>query len=287
MCSHINKDLGTNNNYRNMQTKYFFHPDLELIHCAEGVLSCYILGTKISLFEESLDERFSSFISQYKNKTFSSQDMESFSKKSEKKYNVGKVLQELEKKALIHEKKQPITPVSLINYTDYSNKELSKLSKSADLESHLTLINNLKELDETKDNSLIFVISDLKQKHKVSELNLRFLEKCLYWCPIIMDTFGGYIGPLIHSTPAGPCFNCYQEKIYPAPPRANENDKQLPILSKLFLQKAFLEIFKASHSHLFPSQIVYSNLIEIDCLNHRSRIHYIYTNSHCSACGRL
>ena len=276
-------------------SQYLFHPKLEISQCAEGVLICHILGNRISLFEESMDSRFSSFILQYKDKPFSVQDMEKFF--FEKKQNNGNILRKLEKKGLINAtgENEPKS-LWLVNFTDFSNEKFLNISKEIGLKSHLKLINGLdgnketnslhNNLSDIKENQIIFVISDLKHKYKVSELNLYFSKKGVHWCPIIIDKFGGYIGPLIHSAPSGPCFNCYQEKMYPSQNEEKNKMDGIPVLSALFLRVAFLEMLKVS-TNISPSQVIYSNLMEIDCFNHRSRTHYIYTNSHCPVCEGL
>lgn len=278
-------------------SKYLFHPKLEISQCAEGVLICYILGNKISLFEDSMDSGFSSFILQYKDKPFSVQDMEKFFFEKTKKQNFGNILRKLEKKGLINAiENSEQKSLWLINFTDFSNEKLLNISKEVRLEPHLKLINGLDEnkktnslhdnLSRLKENQIIFVMSDLKHKYKVSELNLYFSKKGIHWCPIIIDKFGGYIGPLIYSTSSGPCFNCYQEKMYPSQNEEKNKIDSIPVLSDIFLRAAFLEMLKVS-TNVSPSQVIYSNLMEIDCFNYRSRTHYIYTNSHCSVCEGL
>ena len=127
-------------------------------------------------------------------------------------------------------------------------------------------------------------MSDFKNKHKISELNLYFFKKRIFWCPIIIDRFGGYIGPLIHSVPSGPCFNCYEEKMYRSHEEGMAKIDNFPLLLDIFLRIAFLEALKVS-ANISPSQVIYSSLLEVDCFNYRSRKHYIYTNSNCTVCG--
>ena len=275
-------------------TEYLFHPKLEVSQCSAGILVCYLLGNKISLFENSMDSDFPSFVLKYLEKPFSVKDIENFFLKQEKKYNYGNIIREMEIKGLIREKadeKQP-SPSSLlvlVNLTDVANNTLSNILKEFDLECDLKLINratakdNYKELNEISDKQIIFILSDFKNKYKVSELNLYFFKKGIYWCPIIIDRFGGYIGPLIQSVPSGPCFSCYEEKMYQSPEKTAETGG-LPVLSKIFLRIALLEALKVS-TNISPSQVIYSNILEVDCFNHRSRKHYIYTNSSCTVCG--
>ena len=272
-------------------TKYVFHPQLEISRCGGGVLICYLLGNRISLFEESIDSDFSSFILKNKklNKSFCIRDMIDFFPKNHKKYNFGKILYKLEKNGLINnidDKKK--NPLLFVNLTDVSGEEIFNISKEVSLGSRLVLINrdddNLyKSLKKIKDSQVIFVMSDFHHKHKVSELNLYFFKKGIFWCPVILDTFGGYIGPLIHSVPSGPCFNCYEEKMYKPDMDAGQKF-DLPVLLSIFLRVTFLEALKVG-TNISPSQVIYSNLLEVDCFNHRSRQHYIYTNSNCSVCG--
>ena len=86
-------------------TKYVFHPQLEVFRCGGGVLICYILGNRISFFEESIDSDFSSFIlKNIKLKgSFCIKDMMDFFSKKNKKYNFEKILYKLEKNGLINE----------------------------------------------------------------------------------------------------------------------------------------------------------------------------------------
>lgn len=270
--------------------KYLFQPNLEISQCSSGFLVCYILGSKISLFERSLDSDFSSFILKYFDKPFSVKDMTLFFYKKEKKYNYGNIIKEMEEKGLIRSAyKKKTALLVLVNFTDISDSRFSSILKEFDIECDLKLINNAKaennykELDGIEDNQIIFVLSDFKNKYKVSELNLYFFKKGIYWCPIIIDRFGGYVGPLIHSVPLGPCFNCYEGKMYHSPESADKIE-DVPLLSDIFLRMALLEALKVS-ANLFPSQIIYSNLMELDCFNHRYQKHYIYTNSSCGVCG--
>ena len=268
--------------------KYLFQPNLEISQCSSGILACQILGSKISVFERSLDSDFATFILKYLDKPFSVKDMDAFF--SKKKYNYGNIILEMEKVGLIRaaDKKKPAVLV-LVNFTDIADNRLSNILKEFDIDCDLNLINsakaedNYKELDGIRDEQVIFVLSDFKNKYKVSELNLYFFKKGIYWCPIIMDRFGGYIGPLIHSVPSGPCFNCYEEKMYHSPESADKTE-DIPSLSDIFLRIALLEALKVS-ANIFPSQIIYSNLLELDCFNHRYQKHYIYTNSSCDLCG--
>lgn len=277
-------------------TEYTFHPQLEIFQCAGGVLICYILGNRISFFENSMDSDFSSFISKRMkfNKPFSVKDMKEFFFEKGKKYNFGKIMYKLEKNGLINKLKGKTKKSLLfINLTEIPDESIINVSREVGLESYLTLVDGLsreasndslhKKLEEVKDNQIIFVLSDFQYKHKVSELNLYFFKKGIFWCPIVLDTFGGYIGPLIHSVPSGPCFSCYEEKMYQS--KTEEDQKfNLPIFLNIFLRVAFLEALKVG-TNISPSQVIYSNLLEIDCFNHRSRKHYIYTNSNCTVCG--
>ena len=275
-------------------TKYLFHNKMRLLRCSEGVLSCYIMGNKISLFERSIDSDFSSFILHYLRKPFSVKDMENFFSKELDKYNFGMILQELKKHHLIHDIDTNQTPYLLINFTDIPNKTILNISKEFNQEHNLKFLNDLKNenkvsgdysknLSDIKEDQVIFVLSDFQHKYKVFELNLYFLKKGMYWCPIMIDQFGGYIGPLIHSIPSGPCFNCYEEKLYPLEKNIEE-DSNVPDLSNIFLRVALWETLKIS-TNAFPSPVMFSHLLEIDCFNHRSRKHYIYTNSSCTVCG--
>ena len=151
----------------------------------------------------------------------------------------------------------------------------------------MTVKSCVKKLEEKlKDDSVVFVMSDLKNKHKISILNLYFFKKGISWCPVVVDVFGGYIGPLMHSDPSGPCFSCYEERMYRSGSSEDkDNDSNsLPVLLEIFLRIAFFEAFKVGTS-VSPSQLIYSNLLEIDCFNHRSRKHYIYPDSDCPVCG--
>ena len=271
-------------------TSYLFHPQLEVFRCGGGVLICYILGNRISLFEESIDSDFSSFILKNikLNRSFCIKDMEDFFAKKRKKYNFGKILHKMERNGLINEMSDKKEKTLLfVNLTDISNEEIANISKEVKLDPHLVLINgedNLyKKLEKVEDRQVIFVMSDFHHKPKVSELNLYFSKKGIFWCPVILDAFGGYIGPLIHSTPSGPCFSCYEERMYK--PGAKVDHKfELPVLLSIFLRVVFLEALKVG-TDICPSSVIYSNLLEIDCFNHRSRKHYIYANSNCSVCG--
>ena len=271
-------------------TEYLFHPKLEISHCSEGILVCYILGNKISLFENSIDSDFSPFILQHPNKPFSVKDMKSFFLKKQKKYNYGNIICELEKKGLINKAdKNQTSLLFLVNFTDITSQKFSTILKEFNLKCDLKLINsvtaknNYKELNEISNDQVIFVMSDFKNKHKISELNLYFFKKGIFWCPIIIDRFGGYIGPLIHSVPSGPCFNCYEGKMYSSHGETSKTDS-FPLLLDIFLRIALLEALKVS-ANVSPSQVIYSNLLEVDCFNHRSRKHYIFTNSNCTVCG--
>ena len=274
--------------------KYFFHPKLELYRCSEGVLSCHIMGNKISLFESGIDSDFSSFILHYINKPFSVLDMEKFFFDRNKKYNFGNIMRALNKNHLINEAdKQKSFSVTLVNFTEISNEDFSAVFREFNQECKLALINGFRaknqqrgfyeELDDIKKDQVIFAISDLKGKFNLSEVNRRFFKKGRYWCPVVMDRYGGYIGPLLHSVPSGPCFSCYEGAVYSSAD-VTESGDGLPSLWKMFLRTVFLEALKVS-TNLSPSQVIYSNLLEIDCFNHRSRAHYIYTNSNCSMCG--
>ncbi len=274
------------------KVKYLLHPQLELLQCAEGVLTVYIFGNRISFFEESIDSNFSSFILRYKNnKPFCVEDMKKFF--SNKGYNFGKIIRKMEKNGLIVEADNKKTQsLVLVNLTDFSDEKILKLSEEVNME--LILVNDLnsennnkqlyEKLDQIRNNQMIFVMSDFEHKYKVSELNLYFFNKGIYWCPIIIDEFGGYIGPLIQSVPSGPCFNCYDRKVYKNNESINTNECLHRFMQNIFLQIAFIEMYKVSTKYI-PSQIIYSNLLEIDCFNHRSRKHYIYTDSHCTVCG--
>ena len=275
--------------------KYSFHPQLEIYRCGGGAFIGSIHGNRISCFEESLDDQFASFILQSvrENKVFSVQDMMEFFPKSAK-YNFGEILKALEEKGLARAlEDQKEKSLIFVNLTDIPDQDLINLSAEAGLESRLIWIEGLKlkngeslskKLDqEEKDNQVVFVLSDLHYKPKVSELNLYFFKKNRFWCPIIIDDFGGYIGPLIHSTSSGPCFECYQEKIFMA---SSQTPKlfSAPILLNIFLRAVFLEILKLG-TDISPSPIKDSHLLEIDGLNHRSRKHYIYARSDCPLCG--
>ena len=271
-------------------TEYLFHPKLEISQCSGGILVCYILGNKISLFENSIDSDFSPFILQHPNKPFSVKDMKSFFLKKQKKYNYGNIICELEKKGLTREVGEKKTPLLvLVNFTDIADEKLSTILKEFNLKCDLKLINsvtaknNYKELNEISDDQVIFVMSDFKNKHKISELNLYFFKKGIFWCPVIIDRFGGYIGPLMQSVPSGPCFSCYEGKMYQSPKEIDRTE-DLPLLLNIFLRIALLEALKVS-ANVSPSQVIYSNLLEVDCFNHRSQKHYIYTNSNCTVCG--
>jgi len=284
----------------NQHTTYLFHPQLEIFRCGGGVLMCYILGNKISLFEESLDDNFSSFIlkSIKINKPFSVADMINYFSKTGKKYNFGKILSKLEKNGLVNEAHDKVKTIQkkilFVNLADISDQHILEIYKEFLPESSLKLINGLqlekndkslyKKLEKIQDNEIVFVMSDFQHKHKVSELNLHFFKKGVFWCPIIIDAFGGYIGPLIHSDPSGPCFSCYDKRIY-TPTSALEDKITKPsALLNIFLRVSLLELLKIE-TNISPSQLIYSNLLEIDCWNHRSRKHYIYSDSDCPVCG--
>ena len=284
----------------NEHTRYFFHRQLEVFRCGGGVLMCYILGNRISFFEESIDENFSSFILKNikSNKSFSVTDMIGYFSKTGKKYNFGKILQGLKTNGLVNEqddKPKQEKDILFINLTDISDQEILSVFQEVNLKRSLKLIKGLqlesdgkslyKKLEEEsiKDNQTVFVMSDFQHKHKVSELNLYFFKKGVFWCPLIIDAFGGYIGPLLHSVPSGPCFSCYEKRIYIPNSSADEIAKP-PVLLNIFLRVIFLEALKIV-TKVSPSQVIYSNLLEIDCWNHRSRKHYIYADSDCPVCG--
>ena len=261
------------------------------------------MGNKISVFEESIDEDFSNFISKNMkdNQVFSITNMIDFFSKTKKKYNLGKILQQLKHKGLVNELNDSIDrlkqkqSILIVNLTDILDQELLKISKELEFKKPLTLINGLKQKSDNKnwyeqlekvsiqDNQTVFVISDFHHKYKVSELNLYFFKKGIFWCPIIIDDYGGYIGPLIHSVPSGPCWSCYEEKMYFVNQSSNKINKP-PVLLNIFLRVALFEAFKVE-TNISPSQVIYSNLLEIDCWNCRSRKHYIYTDSDCPVCG--
>ena len=262
----------------------------------------YVMGNRISLFEESIDEGFSFFVAKkLKSQTaFSITDMMSFFSDTGKKYNFGKILQKFEKKGLLNpadnsSDAQEEKSLFFINLTDIPDKDMLDISEEAGLSPPLTWINGLKQekdkgifykrLEEQgfKDNQVLFVISDFHYKYKVSELNLYFFKKGIFWCPVIIDDFGGYIGPLIHSVPSGPCFSCYDQRIY-IPSQMPDTIKKPPVLLNIFLRAVFLEALKIK-TNVSPSQVIYSNLLEIDCWNYRSRKHYIYPHSDCQVCG--
>ena len=284
-------------------TKYLFHPQLEIFRCGGGVFMSYVMGNKISLFEESIDEDFSSFIAKHlkSQSAFSVTDMINFFSPAGKKYNFGKILQKFEQKGLLNEvdgsngKQKQERSILFINLTDIPDKDMLNISEEVGLPAPLAWINGLKqtkdkeslykriEEQEIKDNQVIFVISDFHYKYKVSELNVYFFKKGIFWCPVIIDDFGGYIGPLIHSVPSGPCFECYNRRMY-IPNQAPDAVKKTPVLLNMFLRVVFLEALKVK-TNISPSQIMYSNLLEIDCWNYRSRKHYIYPDSNCEVCG--
>lgn len=291
--------------------KYFFHPYLDIQTCNGGVLAVSIFGNKISIFDDSLDEDFSHFILKYKNhQDFRSLDIAEFF--PNKKYNTGNIIQQLEERGLIIEsydsKSKPKQDcILLINLSKTSDKEIIEISKELNFKSELIVINNLdykseeqksiyKKIDEIK-SKLIFVLGNPEHIHKMKDINLHLFDKGLYWCPVVIDEFGGYIGPLLHSTPTGPCFHCYEKTHYPSEEITQKNkvkalwEKVYPkqqfnfsILHKIFLRALFVEIFKMD-TNLIPSQTIFSNLIELDCLNYRSRKHYIYPDRNCSVCG--
>ena len=275
---------------KEQNVEYLFHPGMEVFRCSAGVLSCYIMGNKISLFERSIDSDFLSFIGQYRKKPFSGKNMESFFSERNKNFNFGNIIYKMKKARLIRKAAgESISHLVLINFTDFSNENFLSALKEFSIECRLMLINAkdknpCEELNDINTESqVIFVISDFKNKAGVSELNLYFFKKGIYWCPVMIDRFGGYIGPLLHSVPAGPCFNCYEEKLYLPDQETAESDK-LPELSNLFLRTALLEMLKIS-ANIAPSQAELSHLLEIDSFNHRSKKHYIYTNSNCEVCG--
>ena len=270
--------------------QYLFQSKMEIHQCSSGVLSCYVLGNKVSLREKNLDSDFSSFILQYLDKPFSIKDMELFFKEKNRKYNFKNIFSELEKTGLIKKAKAEQTPsLVLVNCIDVAHDQLLGILKEFGLKCSLKLINSSmvkggeRGLSGIKNDQVIFVLSDFKNKHKVSELNLHFFKNGVFWCPIIIDRFGGYIGPLIHSVPAGPCFSCYEGKLYSSVKETLEDD-HFPKLFSIFLRVALLEALKIA-TKVSPSQVIYSNLLEIDCFNHRSRKHYIFTNSNCTVCG--
>ena len=250
------------------------------------------MGNKISLFERGLNQAFSSFILRHIKEPFGAKDMERFFSGKAGQTPSGEMIRKLEKNHLIRNiDDDPKTSLILLHFTGFSNEKILSISKEFNQECHLILIDGLKEgidyfkqLNDLKGDPVIFVMSDFKYKHKVSELNLYFFKKGIYWCPLMKDRFGGYIGPLIHSIPSGPCFNCYEEKLYPSGKAMDAADDELPDLSNIFLRVALLEALKVS-TNVSPSPVIYSYLLEIDCFNHRSRKHYIWTNSNCRVCG--
>ena len=276
--------------------KYIFHPKLEILRCGGGVLMCYIMGNKISVFEESIDNNFSNFILETlkSNQAFSITTMIDFFSETDKKYNLKKILQILKKNGLVQDADKLNETqkkfILFINLTDIPDKKILTVSEEVGLRPPLQLINGFqmselyKKIDENaiKSNQVVFVISDFQYKYKVSELNLHFFKKGVFWCPIIIDDFGGYIGPLIHSVPSGPCFSCYEQRIY-TPANYQVQLKKSALLN-IFLRVVFLEVLKIE-TNISPSQVIYSNLLEIDCWNCRSRKHYIYPNSDCLVCG--
>ena len=271
------------------QTKYLFHPQLEIFRCGGGVLMCHILGNKISVFEKSIDDKFSAFIlyGLKSKKAFSVQDMENYFSKAGQKYNFGPIIQKLEKAGLIKaQDNNKDKSLVFINLTDIQNERILNISEEVGLKSFVELINGLdgdlyKSLEKIGEK-MVFVLSDFQAKYKVSELNLYFFKKGVFWCPVFIDSFGGYIGPLIESVPSGPCFSCYEEKIYNNP--EGDKFKNISALQNIFLRVMLLEALKVG-TNISPSQIIYSHLIEIDCWNHRSRKHYIYPDSDCPVCG--
>ena len=271
--------------------KYLFHPKLEIIRCNKGVLSGCILGDRISFSEKTLDGDFALFILENLklNRAFSADDLKKFFLKRKKIYNFGKILQGLEKRGFIYKADQKETDsIVLVNLTEIPNEILLHLSEEVPLKSRLKLIHGMEQdkalyqsLGTIRENQIVFILSDFIRKYKLSEINLYLYKRNIYWCPILMDGFGGYIGPLMLSGSVGPCFNCYEKKIY----KTDENtNKEVKAITNIFLRTVFIEILKID-THLSPSPIIYSNLLELDCLNHRSRKHYIYANSHCVVCG--
>ena len=126
-------------------TKYLFHPRLEIFRCGGGVLMCYIFGNRISLFEESIDEDFSLFISQNikTHQPFSVKDMRDFFSDN-KKYNFPKILQGLKNNGLINEVNSKNKSLVLVNLTGISDEEILTVSREVNIEPPLILINGLK-----------------------------------------------------------------------------------------------------------------------------------------------